>query len=384
MKKLLVLIVMLFLIFGLIKWRQISMNSVPDVMITEVSHAQISDTILASGNLSFNTEIKLRSEITGIVTAIYVDEGQYVKQGQLLLELDPTSFKAEMDRNQALVNRQQIEIERVQALKNELSRQLLLKQSLYQQKLVSDDEIARLQNELQLADIGVNAALARLSQEQALLDFANDRLAKTRFVAAMDGLIASVDIKVGETVVAGTTNIVGSSLMTLADPESILAELRIDEADIANVQLGQTVNVFIASAPHQKLTASVTSIAASARAHPRTQSLYFKVKALIKDNSMLFPGMSCRAEVITAKSELSAVVPLSAVGVEGERYYLWIVEAGIAKKQYVELGMANEMLQIIKQGVQQTQQVVIGPARVMDQLVENMSVNSLNSEVTYD
>src|SRR3546814_4377090 len=90
-------------------------------------------------------------------------------------------------------------------------------------------------------------------QQQAQRDIARDRLERSVFSAPIDGLLVSVDVKPGETVIAGTVNIVGSDLMVLADPSVLLAELRVDEADIAQVQLGQSVNVFAAAYPHQAL-----------------------------------------------------------------------------------------------------------------------------------
>ena len=88
-----------------------------------------------------------------------------------------------------------------------------------------------------------------MQQSQAQQQQVIETLAKTEFRAPIDGVMVSVDVKAGETVIPGTINIIGSDLMTLADTSAILAELRVDEADIHAIKLGQAATVFAAAAP---------------------------------------------------------------------------------------------------------------------------------------
>ena len=251
-----------------------------------------------------------------------------------------------------------------------MRRQYAVKSKLFKQKLIGADDLAQFKSQLNVSKIKVKAAQERLNQNKASLDFSKDRLNKTTFKASMPGLIAAVDVKPGETVIAGTTNIVGSALMTLADPKTILAELRVDEADIASVQPGMKVEVFSAANPKKSISGDVTSIGTSARSDRQGLGLYFRVKVLLTDSQHLYPGMSCRAEIITAQSDESLSVPISAILKDGEKNYVWVIDNNSAKKQWVDVGMATDTRQQITDGLTAQHVVVTGPSRTVSDIKE--------------
>jgi HlyD family secretion protein len=272
-----------------------------EVNVAAVTRAALADTTLASGSLIYAQQIQLRSEVTGRVADVLVEEGERVSQGQVLMRLDPDAFQADLEAASAGVRAAEIEIESRQARLDELQRQLARQKVLLGRGLVGRETFEQLENDTRIADIAVRAGAQTLRQQRAQRDVAADRLERTVFAAPIDGLLISVDVKPGETVIAGTLNIVGSDLMVLADPSVLLAELRVDEADIAQVRLGQSVQVFAASAPATPLTGEVIHIASSARQLGTAQSLAFRVKVRLQPSELaLHPGMSCRAEILTA------------------------------------------------------------------------------------
>ena len=380
MKKTMILLLIIVSLIGLVSWKKYQGNhNTVQVSIDQVVEKSLSDTILASGNLIFNTQIQIRSQVTGIVTQVLVVEGEHVKQGQMLMQLDQTAFAADVANAQAVINAQQIEIEQAIEFKADIKRRLALNEKLFNQKLVGQEDIDSLISQHKIAQIKIKAAKARLNQYQANLAMAKNRLAKTTFVAAMDGLISAVDVKVGETVVAGTTNIIGSALMTLADPSTILAELRIDEADIGNVKEDQLVEVFSASAPKTAIKGKIISIGTSARISANGQGLHFRIKALLQNAERLYPGMSCRAEIITAQTQPSLSVPIAAIHQDNNQYYVWQVKNNIATKQMVTIGMATDTHQAITSGLQHNDLVITGPSRIVKNLVDGASINGKNN-----
>lgn len=377
MKKLLILIGIIVAVSALVMWKKNSGNHTSLLVNSQpVMEEVLSESILASGNLIFNTQIQIRSEVTGIVTAVLVEEGEFVDKGQVLMQLDQTAFAADVANNQAAVNAQKIEIEFLMAQFTELSRQVSVSQKLFTQKLIGFDALEQQKSLKNVASIKVKAAKERLNQHLATLAFSKDRLNKTTFRASMPGLIAAVDVKPGETVIAGTTNIVGSALMTLADPSTILAELRVDEADIASVTPGMDVEVFAASNPKNALGGKVVSIGTSARSSMQGLGLFFRVKVLIESSQRLFPGMSCRAEIIVAQSEQSLSVPISAIIKEDNKYYVWLINNNKANKQYVEVGMASDTHQQILTGLSKDQMIVTGPARTVQSIEQGSSLRN--------
>jgi len=380
MKKLLIFILIATLLGGMIYWNK-SKGSHASLRISSepVSEQVLADSILASGNLIFNTQIQIRSEVTGIVTQVLVEEGEYVIKGQVLMQLDQTAFSADVANYQAAVNAQKIEIEFVTEQRRELERQLAVKEKLFEQRLIGVDDLERFKSQLNIANIKVKAAKEQLNRHLASLALAQDRRNKTTFRANMPGLISAVDVKPGETVIAGSTNIVGSALMTLADPKTILAELRVDEADIASVKPGMVVDVFAASNPKNALKGKVISIGTSARSARQGLGLFFRVKVLLAPSEQLYPGMSCRAEIITMQSEGSLSVPISAIVSEDDVDFVWLVKKGSAKKQVVSIGMATDTHQQVTKGLTKDDVVVTGPSRTMEKIKDGIALS--NKEV---
>lgn len=378
MKKLLILVVIAVVLAGLISFSHYrKQQQTINVTTALVSEGALADSILASGNLEFNTQIQIRSEVTGRVLEVLFEEGDEVEQGEVLMRLDPTAFEADVNRTRALVRSQEIDIQRSKAQLADLQRQFTRQQQLHQQGVIQQEMIDSLQNQLDIARINVDAANAALLQGQASLAMAEDNLSKTIYRAPIAGLLSTVDIKPGETVIAGSTNIIGSPLMTLADPSAILAELRVDEADIANVHLGQQAEIYAAAYPHQAIHGEVIQIATSARYLNQSQSLSFRVKVLLQPEDIaLYPGMSCRAEIIIAQQEASLQVPIAAIQRSDGQSYVWVIADDQAVKRMVTLGMATDTAQEVTSGLQLGDQVIIGPARTMLRIQEGSRITA--------
>jgi len=341
-----------------------------EVDVAAMTREALASTTLASGSLVYAQQIQLRSQVTGRVAVVLVEEGQRVRKGQVLMRLDPEAFDADLASAGAGVRAAEIEIESRRSRVAELNRQLDRRRELHAKGLVGRESFEQLANETELAKISVRAAMQTLRQQQAQLDLARDRLERSVFTAPIDGLLVSVDVKPGETVIAGTVNIVGSDLMVLADPSVLLAELRVDEADIAQLQLGQAVNVFAAAYPQQALRGKVVHIGTSARQLGGAQSLAFRVRVqLAPQNLSLHPGMSCRAEILTAQGEPSRNVPVAAIRRDKDGQFVWRVNGDQRVERVpVTLGMANDFSQAVDGALKQGERVVTGPGRVIAQL----------------
>jgi len=355
----------------------------PQVDVAEVERGALNDTALASGNLVYETQIQLRSEVTGRVAEVLVEEGQRVQRGDLLMRLDQEAFQADLDSADAGVRSAEIEIRSRRARLADLSRQLDRQRTLRERGLVGQDGFEQLQSQHEIARIAVEAGEQTLAQAQAQRELSRDRLQRTLFTAPIDGVMISVDIKPGETVIAGTTNIVGSDLMVLADPKVLLAELRVDEADIARIRLDQSVQVFAAAHPNTPLTGKVVQIGTSARAQGVSQSLSFKVQVQIDATELvLHPGMSCRAEIETAQGEPGLNVPVAAVRKDGEQHYVWRVGAeDSAQRVAVEVGMANDFSQEVRGELKEGDRVVTGPGRVLAGMADGQRLRIRETEV---
>ena len=235
MKKKLIIAGVIAAVVALGYFKQSGNSDAISVNIAAAKVEEIKTSILASGTLIYKDQVQLRSEVIGQVSELFIEEGDNVSQGQVLMRLDQRSFNADVEQQQAYVRMQTIAIERQKKQLDNTKAKWLRNKNLYERKMIGQDAFELIDNQHDLAKIDLRSRQEALTQAQATLDKALERLEKTVFRSPIDGIATSVDIKIGETAISGTTNIAGSNLITIADPASILVEVQVDEADIANV-----------------------------------------------------------------------------------------------------------------------------------------------------
>lgn len=373
MKKAIIITLAVGAFIALIVSKQISGDEKQaEVNIAQVELGDITDSIMASGNLVFNTQVQLRSEVTGRVDKIFVQEGQGVKQGDMLMRLDTTAFESEVTRSKAILRATEIEIKHSRTRLTNLERQLKRQKDLYDVGLGNQESYENIESARDLAKIDIESRIESYNQAQASLQIAQDRLSKSVFRAPMSGLLASVNIKEGETVIAGTTNIIGSDLMLVADPSAILAELRVDETDIASIKLNQKANIYAAAYPNKPFSGTVINIGTSAKNQAGSQGLSFKVKVLLDTTErQLYAGMSCRAEIATSIAENGLKRPIEAIQKEDDKTFVWRLNSdNTVSKIAVTVGISSDIEQAITDGLNEGDKIVIGPARPVSLLTE--------------
>jgi len=366
--------------------------------LAQVQKLEIHPSILATGNLVFRQEVQLSAEVIGKVAAVLVKEGDRVGRGQTLLRLDPTVYLAEVKQQEASRRNAAIAIERAQINLANQERGLDRTGQLYKAKYIDISKYDDAVHQVDLAKVELRASRESLEQASALLSQSREHLAKTEVRAPIDGTVTAVPIKIGETAVASATGIAGSSLMTIADVGSIMAEVNVDEADIARVAVGQQAKVFPAAYPDQPLTGRVESVAMAPKgALPGAQSQgrSYVVKLRLDDPRLaLRSGMTCRVEIVVGSSAARPAVPIQAVmseeiadarGKDKERVkntsYVYVVQDGKARKTTVELGLSDDTNQEVTRGLAAGQTIAVGPARLLRELRDGDLVSAKQGEV---
>jgi len=367
--------------------------------VARVEKLEIHPSILATGNLVYRQEVQLSAEVIGKVAAVLVKEGDQVTRGQILLKLDPTVYVAEVAQQEASRRNAGIAIERAQINLANQERGLDRTGQLYKAKYIDISKYDDAVHQVDLAKVELRASRATLEQAAALLSQSREHLAKTEVRAPIDGTVTAVPIKIGETAVASATGIAGSSLMTIADVGSIMAEVNVDEADIARVTVGQQAKVFPAAYPDQPLTGRVESVAMAPKgATPGAQSQgrSYVVKLRLDDPKLaLRSGMTCRVEIVVGSSAARPAVPIQAVlseeiaaatGKDKEKdtvkntSYVFVVQDGKAKKTTVELGLSDDANQEVTKGLVPGQIIAVGPARLLRELRDGDAVTVRKAE----
>jgi len=364
------------------------------VEVQKVELKLIKSSILASGTLAYREQVQLRPEVIGQVIKLHVAEADHVKKGDLVITLDPKTYQAQVEQAEARVRMQEIAIERQRLLIKTLSDRFERQKAMFDKKLVDEDSYQAIESELSLAKVDLRSLQESLEQARAALNQSEELLGKMRIRSPIDGVVIQIDVKEGETVIAGTTNIPGSTMMVIADPSETLSEVQVDEADIAQVRVGQKADIFAAAYPDTPLSGTVQSIASVAQQTQGQASLSFLVKILLdeQDELRIRPGMSVRADIYTQTSEETLAVPVQAVlydeepGEEDsdrdrkEKTYVFVMEDGKAVRKDVKTGISSDSDQEISAGLVEGEKVISGPFRVLRKLTDGDPVEEIEPD----
>lgn len=372
------IIAALVAVFAVSKMRGESAKAV-DVAI--VAEQDVRPTILASGVLAYLQEVKLTSEVIAKVATIHVAEGDHVQAGDLLLTLDQETYRNAIAREEASRRQALISIERQRLALALAEKRLERGVTLLERRMIGQSEFDDLRNARDLARVELQSSEEALRRADAILGEARDLLGKTDIRAPITGTIVDLPIKVGETAIASTNAFAGASLMTIADTSAIQAELKVDEADIARIRVGQAVDVYATAFPDRALKGKVERIALAPTLE--NQARTYEVVALIDvpEDVDLRSGLSARADIFLGDGGRVLAVPVEAVGSEevDERKverFVWVERDGRATRVVVEVGQSDDRWEEITSGLAAGDRVITGPGRVLRTLVDGERVEA--------
>jgi HlyD family secretion protein len=290
--------------------------------------------VSASGKIQAERTVNVSSDTVGRVVNLAVNEGDRIKKGQFLLQIDPKPLRSRVENGTASLKAAETTLEQMkQAVETgraqlELARQNLKRQQeLWSQQLTTREALDKALNDVKVSESSLaerektaTAQASRIGQEHANLESAQYDLSKVRIESPIDGIVTARSIHEGEMVMIGTMNNAGTVLMTLADMSTIQAEIEVDETNIPNVQIGQKAKVSIDAIPDRTFKGHVTEIGNSpiqaATASAGTQATNFKVKVVLDEVvPNVRPGFTCTADITTATRKNVVSVPIPAVAV---------------------------------------------------------------------
>jgi len=348
-------------------------RGIPTVQTMRVGKLDVVAVVTASGEIRPRDYVHITASAFGRITGIHVREGDRVRKGQLLAQLeavqpsadvraqeaelaaterDVESAEASVASMEANVRTGQAALARVRAQLGRSERDLERARSLHEEQLISRAAFEQAQSDHAVAVAAVEEAearhaqaLAQLNQAQAqarivrerieraraALDRARDTLTKHTFYAPIEGVVTDLPVSEGENLVLGVQNAPGSLLMTIADLSVITTEVMVDESDIGAVAIGQTAQVSVDAFPDRPFTGKVTEIgntavirstglAAAQSAISSQQAKDFKVVITLTDpGAILRPGLSATADVTTATRAKTLAIPLQALTIRRQR-----------------------------------------------------------------
>lgn len=356
-----------------------------EVQAATASPQAIRPTILASGTLAFRTEVKLTAEVLAQVSEVLVKDGDRVQRGQVLLRLDPETYRNAIEREEASRRQALISIERQRVTLALREKQFERYQRLAEAQTIDRARFDEEKNQLELARIELKSSEESLKRSEAILADARETLQKTEVVAPIDGTVVGVTIKAGETAVPSTQAFAGAQLMTIADTSAIEARLKVDEGDIAKVAVGQKVDVYPAAFPDTAVPGVVRQVALAPILENQGRAYEVIAELTPPEGLAMRSGMSARADLFLGDGASTLAVPVEAV-IESEpeprktAHHVWRIVDGKVSKVEVQVGEADDRWQAITAGLSEGDRVVSGPGRALRQLMEGGSVKEIEAK----
>ncbi|GAC1375450.1 MAG: efflux RND transporter periplasmic adaptor subunit [Hymenobacter sp.] len=314
-----------------------------EVLVSTAGPANIVEKVSASGKVQPETEVKISPDVSGEILALYVQEGDSVRKGQLLLRIRPDNYQAQVNMQTAQVGTQRANVGQAQARLQQLlasakHTELSYRRnaSLYKQKVISqaDYEASQAaynasQEELNSVRQQIRATQSTVSAASASLEEARKNLNKTTIYAPVSGTVSKLNVKKGERVV-GTTQMEGTEIMRIANLNNMEVRVNVNENDVNNVSLGDSVEVDVDaySSKDEKFRGLVTNIANTAKDALTTEAVTeFEVRIRLLPESYRHllrtvrgqtivpfrPGMTASVDIITDRKAGVLAVPLAAV-----------------------------------------------------------------------
>jgi HlyD family secretion protein len=422
-----VVVVILFLVVGKsMGW--IGKSKDIEVELAKAGRSSIVEKVSASGTVQPVIEVKIAPEVSGEIIELYVEDGDSVKAGELLVKIRPDVWLSQLERTEAGLSQQRANAVSAQAALSGSKAQFIRAEAdfkrqerLWNEKVIaeSDWQLAKqnfevAKNNLASAEQSVEASKFVVKSTEASVRESSENVRRTAVVAPMKGIISKLGVKKGERVV-GTAQMTGTEMLRIADLNKMEVRVNVNENDIVRVHLNDTVLIDVDSyaSTNKEFKGIVTNIANTAKDKLSADAITeFEVRILIlrssyedlikQGNKFPFrPGMTASVEIITKRKANVLSVPLASVttrsekGIEkkeenndnnnerkvvndkaavekkADKVVLFINEKGVAKMVEVKTGISDYDNIEILEGIKDSVEVVTGPFLVVSKRLKD-------------
>ena len=381
-----------------------------EVVAEPAARGAIAQTVTAPGKVESVEEAEIASQLVGRVVAVNVKEGDLVKKGDVLVRLDDTDYRARLDSSLARIERLRSAIDQSEKDLEKALRDAAQSGKLSARGFSTPTELADARTTVAKAQAALAMSRQELVESEAMRRTTQQELDRTVIRAPIDGVVSGLNVDVGEVVIAGTTNLPGSVLMTVCDLGRMRVRADVDETDIPLVRPRQQAQIYLQAEPLRPVPGGVDLIAPKGKTKGEVISFETLVNVEPGRKSsdpgpQLRPGMSATVEIEVKRSSDAVGVPAQAVvhrrrkdlpdtpavrawaernaRAPGEkaqdtglRYVkiVFVLEGGVARARPVDTGLSDERRVEILDGLKPDDQVIVGPFRALDELKDGQAV----------
>lgn len=392
-------------------------NKAVEVREEKVQRRDLVASVTASGAVQPKTKVDIASDVSGRIVRLAVKEGQMVTKGQFLLQIDPSTYEADVQRQQAAVASARADLARAKANLEQSQSALRRSETIRKSNptLVSDEQMEQLRTTVEVNQALYNAARYAVEQNEAALRNAKSLLAKTTIVAPMSGRITRLNVEQGETAIQGTLNKDAALLLTVSDMSTLETKVKVDETDVARISVGDSAVVEIDAFPDTTFVGRVVEISNSSLQNPAAavsnasgdQAVDYEVTVqLLNPPPDTRPDFSATAKIVTDIRKQVLSIPIIALTVRerqttpsadsaqlalgkrpvkqvGQRDVEGVFVVGPDNKvsfRPVKIGIAGEEYFEVLDGLQEGETIVAGSYQAIRELKEGALVREVQRE----
>ncbi len=386
-----------------------------EVRVENVEYRDLVAKVRASGHIEPRRSVDLSADISGRIIELPIEEGQNVREGDLLLVIDATQYQAAVQRAEAAVAEARAREVQARADYEQARRDgdRLSQLKARTEDLITDQEVERAVTLAEVKQALWQASKHGVEMARAAVREAQDRLDKTVIRAPMSGRITRLSVEKGETAIVGTMNNPGSLLLTVSDLSEMEAVIEVDETDVPEISIGDSASIEIDAFPNQRFTGRVTKIGNSSirpvqsmTSTASEQAIDFEVRlSLDAPPEGIRPDLSATADVITATREQVRAIPIIALTLIDEDDFelmenelmaedsariagrdasqiegVYVVEDGVVHFRSVVIGITGDNYFEVLDGLQEGETIVSGSYQAIRELRDGASVKIEESD----
>lgn len=392
-----------------------------DVVLEPVVRGRIVHSVDAPGEVEADIEVDVSAQVVGRILTLPVREGDTVRKGDLLAQLDSADFEAQVRSAEARSQRLRASIELGKADIEKSKRDLATNKRLLQAQAVGTQVVEDMETALRKDQSRLAMTLAELMEAEAMLIKSKEDLLDTTIRSPIDGVISQLIAEEGEVVIMGTMNNPGTVLMVVSDPRKKMVRAKVDETDIPQVRPGQKARIHLQYdeelvldgtveriTPKGAKTASGATAAALQQNNSNDVATFETFIVIDKPPSEVRLGMTANVEIQVDERPNALVIPSQAVlhrrpkdlpaelaekatsrttgkrGIDdpSRRYHqvVYVEDAGVVRCRLVQTGISSDTNVEITSGLTENERVVVGPYRIFEKLKDGRAVQPLRQE----
>jgi HlyD family secretion protein len=381
----------------------------PQLVPVAVVRGDLVQSVAATGRVVSNLDVEIKCKASGEIIKLPFDVSDVVRRGDLLVELDPvdevravrlaevavsqSGAKLEQSKHNVLIaetnlaaarSRADASIRAAAARARDQRMRADRRQDLLAQNLASQEDhdaaltqAVQAEVELRLAEIvreelvaqekslevrrqDVRLAEGALAADQIALSNASQRLADTKVVAPMDGIVSERTVQQGQIISSGITNVGGgTTILTLSDLSQMFILAAVDESDIGQVALGQHVNITVDSYPGARFQGKVVRIATRGVNISNVVTFEVKIEVVSENKTLLKPEMTANVELVAAQKQDVLIIPAQAVSLKDNRLVATVMAGSGQELRPVRIGMSDGMRYEVSEGLREGEMVLV-------------------------